>query len=83
MKLIFFLKCRIPALDSNISEYQYDFKFEGLDNFGKMQSFDWCLYSSYARTASEAKKDIKQRLINSGAFDSALDGVCPYLSGQL
>ena len=78
MKIEFALRTTLKPLTGNVNEYVYVFRFVGMTNYGHQYKSTWNRYSAYTETAKEAKKNIIERLTNQGAFDCALDGMCPY-----
>jgi hypothetical protein len=77
MKIRFDLNSIIEST-SDIKEYVYSFQLFGKTYKGDYFETKWEEYSSYSKTAKEAREDVKNRLIQNQSFDWALDGICPF-----
>lgn len=63
------------GLESPFKEYIYNFRLSGTTYQGEKYTSDYWQYCSVQLNAKDAKKDIKQRLVNQGVFDAAMDGL--------
>lgn len=82
MKLQFVLSATRATMGDK-KDYAYIFRFIGETNDGGHYESDWFGMDISASSAKEAKKEIEQIMIDRGAFDWALDGLCPYLNGAI